>query len=93
MTSGDFFSFCLTFLSHRLSTWRARHLVSVSGYRVLRLNREGTVQKPTDLEGHRVVELVGERVGLGVVNLVRVELLRPFPLLGMPTLVQDSRAS
>ena len=34
-------SFCVTFLSHRLSTWRARHLASVSGYRVLRRNRGG----------------------------------------------------
>ena len=36
-----------------------------------------------DVEGHHVVELVCERVDLGVGHLVRVELLRPLALLGM----------
>ena len=46
-----------------------------------------------DVEGHRVVELVCERVDLGAVHLVRVELLRPVALLGMPKLAQESRAT
>ena len=45
------------------------------------------------VEGHRVAELVRERVDLGVVHLVHVELLRPLALLGMPELVEDGRAA
>ena len=36
-------SFCVTFLSHRLSTWRARHPANMLGNRVLRRVRERTV--------------------------------------------------
>ena len=46
-----------------------------------------------DVKRHRVVSLVSERIDLRVVHLVRVELRRPFPLLRMPKLVQNSRAS
>ena len=42
-----------------------------------------------DVERHNAVDLVRERVDLGVVHLVRVELLRPLALLGMPKLVED----
>ena len=45
------------------------------------------------VEGHRVVELVRERVDLGVAHLVRVELLRPLALLRIPELVEDGRAA
>ena len=42
-----------------------------------------------DVERHRVVNLVRERVDLGVVDLVRVELLHSLALLRMPKLVED----
>ena len=46
-----------------------------------------------DVERHHVVDLVRERVNLGVVHLVRVELLRPLALLGMPKLVEGGGAA
>ena len=46
-----------------------------------------------DVERHPVVDLVDERIDLRVVHLVRVDLRRPFPLLRMPKLVQNSHAS
>ena len=47
-----------------------------------------------DVERHRVVGLVRERVDLGVVHLVRVELLRPLALLRtMPKLMKDRDAA
>ena len=44
-------------------------------------------------EAHQVVDLVGERVDLGVVDLVRVELVRPLVFLWMPVLVENSGAA
>ena len=41
------------------------------------------------VERHQVVDLVRERVDLGVVHLVRVELLHSLALLGMPKLMED----
>ena len=46
-----------------------------------------------DVERHRIVDLVRERVDLGVLHLVRVELLRLLALLGMPKLVKDGGAA
>ena len=78
----------------------ARHLVAASVPDVLLLERRvpdrGVASErgaEGDVEGHRVVELVCERVDLGVVHLVRVELLRPLALLRMPKLVEDGRAA
>ena len=60
-------------------------------------DRGVTVERTADgdVERHLVVDLVGARIDLRVVNinLVRVELQRSFPLLRMPMLVQNSRAS
>ena len=44
------------------------------------------------VERHRAVDLVGESIDFGVVHLVRVELGRLLPLLGMPKLVKQSWA-
>ena len=46
-----------------------------------------------DVESHRAADPVRERVDLGVVHLVRVELLQPLALLGMPKLVENSSAA
>ena len=54
------------------------------------------ITKTTETGGalrHRAVDLVRERVGLGVVNLVRAELLRPLALLRMPKLMKDRDAA
>ena len=77
-----------------------RHLVANSVANVLLLERlisdlGVAVERAAEgnVERHHVVDLVRERVDLEVVHLVRVELLRPLALLGMPKLVEDSGAA
>ena len=78
----------------------ARHLVAASVADVLFLERfvpdRGVAAKRSTeggVEGHQVVDLVGERVDLGVVDLVRVELIRPLAFLWMPVLMENSSAA
>ena len=77
-----------------------RHLVAASVANVLLLERlvpdHGVAVERAaegEVERHHVVDLVRERADLGVVHLVRVGLLRPLALLGMPKLVEDGGAA
>ena len=77
-----------------------RHLVAAFVADVLLLERfvpdRGLAVERTaegGVESHRVVDPVRKRVDLRVVHLVRIELLRPLALLGMPKLVENSSAT